>query len=242
MRSEHHDIQNWSQHANSREQFWIRCAKALHFKQVAELGVFRGDFASTILAACPDIEGYTMIDPWRHLDDWNKPANKDGDQFEQFYKETLTKTDFAKEKRRILRGTTIEVAAQIDNESLDFAYIDGDHTLKGITIDMVNMFPKIKSGGYIGGDDFSPSIWQHMTKYEPTLVFPFAIYFAEAMNARIYSLPFAQFLIEKDPEGGFEHIDLAGQYQNTDLKSQLTTQKIITSKLKDISRSLRSRG
>ena len=51
----------------------------------------------------------------------------------------------------ILRGRTKEVIDQVPDNSLDFAYIDGDHTLRGITIDLMNVLPKIKEGGIIGG-------------------------------------------------------------------------------------------
>ena len=33
---------------------------------MAEVGVYRGDFASKILQRCDSIEKYYMIDPWRH--------------------------------------------------------------------------------------------------------------------------------------------------------------------------------
>ncbi|MEO0338135.1 MAG: riboflavin synthase, partial [Bacteroidota bacterium] len=55
-------------------------------------------------------------------------------------KETLDKTNFAKEKRIILRGKTTEVINKIKDNSLDFVYIDGDHTLRGITIDLINIW------------------------------------------------------------------------------------------------------
>ena len=87
-----------------------------------------------------------MIDPWRHLNGWNKPANKNDDVFEQFLIETKSKTDFAAKKRILLRGTTTEVVEGIPDNELDFAYIHGDHTLKGIAIDLIRLFPKIRLG------------------------------------------------------------------------------------------------
>jgi len=164
----------------------------MNVERMAELGVYRGEFASAILDKCGSVEKYYMIDPWRHLDDWNKPANRSNDDFEKFFAETKSKTEFAAEKRIILRGKTTEVINQIPDEELDFAYVDGDHTLKGISIDLIRLFPKIKTGGWIGGDDFCRSIWQHATAFEPTLVFPFAVYFAEAVGALIYALPYSQ--------------------------------------------------
>jgi hypothetical protein len=124
------------------------------------------------------------------------------------------------DKRVVLRGTTADVIDEIPDAALDFAYIDGDHTLRGITIDLVKVFPKVRAGGWIGADDFSPSIWQQAEAYEPTLVFPLAVHFAEAAGARIFGLPHQQFLIEK-AQTGHEFVDLTGRYGTLDLRSQL---------------------
>jgi hypothetical protein len=187
---------------------------------IAEIGVLRGNYSEKILKGCEQIEKYKMIDPWRNLSNWNKPANKDNESFERFYQETLIKTDFAKSKIEILRGKTTEVIGQIDEDSLDFIYVDGDHTLKGIAIDLISIWSKVKINGFILGDDFCPSIWQHSQNYEPTLVFPFAVYFAEALNVKIYGLTYNQFLIAKG-ERGFEFVDLTKKYKNVELRHQL---------------------
>jgi pimeloyl-ACP methyl ester carboxylesterase len=92
----------------------------------------------------------------------------------------MEKTSAWAGKRVVLRGKTADVIHQVPDGALDFAYVDGDHTLRGITIDLVKVFPKIRVGGWIGGDDFSPSIWQHSEAYEPTLVCPFAILIPQA--------------------------------------------------------------
>jgi hypothetical protein len=121
----------------------------------------------------------------------------------------------------VLRGRTVEVLDKIADEQLDFLYIDGDHTLRGITIDLVNGFGKVRPNGWVGGDDFTRTIWQHGQDFEPTMVFPFAVYFAEAVGCPVYALPYRQFLIEKSPEKGFAFIDLTGSYPSPDLLSQL---------------------
>ena len=54
-------------------------------KNFAEIGVWRGEFAEHILRRCPSIEHYYMVDPWRHLDDWNKPANVSDPEFDQIF-------------------------------------------------------------------------------------------------------------------------------------------------------------
>jgi hypothetical protein len=204
-------------------EFWPRFVNDTGATAVAEIGVYRGEFAARLLAECDHITSYYMIDPWRHLADWNKPANKPDDVFERYFRESMQKTSAWADKRIVLRGTTTDVIDHVPDGTLDFVYVDGDHTLRGITIDLVKVFPKVRASGWIGGDDFSPSIWQHSEAYEPTLVCPFAIYFAEAVGARIYALPHKQFLIEKTG-AGYELVDLTGRYGALDLRSQLIRQ------------------
>jgi predicted O-methyltransferase YrrM len=159
-----------------------------------------------------------MIDPWAHLPDWNKPFNVNDQTFEEVYAEALRKTDFAASRRIVLRGRTSAVIDEISDQSLDFAYIDGDHTLRGITLDLIQVLPKMKDGGLIGGDDFVNKPWQHGSAYEPTLVCPFAVYFAEAMRLPFVALPHKQFLIQKAAGTSFSFVDLTGTYSDLSLK------------------------
>ncbi len=215
------NIENIVDNSENRFQLWVSFIKEEKLKKIVELGVFKGEFAQNILMNCSGIEKYYMIDPWEKLKDWNKPANTENDIFEEYYNETISKTEFAKSKRIVLRGKTQEMHQKIENNSLDFAYIDGDHTLKGITVDLIAIWDKIKSDGFIAGDDFCSSIWQHDKNFEPTLVFPFAIYFAEAKNVKIYALPFNQFLIAKGLKE-FEFIDLTkGIYNDLSILNQV---------------------
>lgn len=216
-------LTNVSARSSSRTELWTSFLAATGLARVAEVGVWKGDFAAALLAGCPAIDTYLMIDPWRHLDDWNKPANVATDTFETIRQEAMAKTDFAASRRRVMRGTTLEVVDTIDDGSLDFAYIDGDHTLRGIITDLIAMRPKIRAGGFLGGDDFCPSVWQHGPAYEPTLVCPAAVHVALAMRATIFALPFNQFLIAmpngERRAGGF--VDLVGRYGALDLASQV---------------------
>jgi methyltransferase family protein len=221
-------------HSSSRVDLWIRFINAMKMRRVAEIGVYRGDFAGELLGGCESIDKYYMIDPWRHLDNWNKPANASNAVFEKFLSETKAKTDFAGERRVFLRGKTTEVMEEIPDGELDFSYVDGDHTLKGITIDLVCVYPKIRMGGWIGGDDFSRTIWQHGANFEPTLVFPFALYFAEAVGARIYGLPYGQFLIEKSAIQSFSFIDFTGHYGDPSLRNQFLPTKVLQYKIQHI--------
>lgn len=198
---------------------------------MAEIGVYRGDFAAEMLRSCESLTAYYMVDPWRHLSDWNKPANHEDAVLGQFFAEAKAKTDFAEAKRVILRGTTAEVIDQIPDAALDLAYIDADHTLKGIAIDLIRVYPKVRPGGFVGGDDFTRSVWEHNTAFEPTLVFPFAVYFAEAVGATIYALPHAQFCMQKGNGAQFAFVDLTGYYDDVSLRNQFASDKLLKIKL-----------
>ena len=91
--------------------------------------------------------------------------------YERAYQETLQQLDFAKSRIVVLRGTTLEVVEQIPDEQLDLVYIDGDHTAKGMVIDLIRLRPKVKENGVIGGDDYVDDIFHHGEKsYDPTMV------------------------------------------------------------------------
>lgn len=202
-------VANAVKNSNDRQDLWVRLLTDFKCRNLCEVGVWRGEFAQHILGKIAGIESYTLVDPWRNLPSWNKPANKSDIEFDEIRKEALGRVSAHSNKITEVRDTTKMAKDKIPDGSLDFVYIDGDHTLRGITLDLNCMLPKIRKAGFIGGDDFSKTIWQHHTSFSPTEVFPYAIYFAEAFDMRIYTLPFSQFLIVNSSDG-FEVIDHGG--------------------------------
>jgi hypothetical protein len=213
--------------SKSRTGFWTEFIRSAQVERMVEVGVYEGDFAVDLLRHCENISKYYMVDPWKHLTDWNKPANQEDVGFEQMFQSVKSKTDFAHSRRAILRGKTVDVIDQISDGELDFAYIDGDHTLRGIAIDLIRVYPKVRTSGFIGGDDFSRTIWSHKTRFEPTMVFPFAVYFAEAVGATMYALPNIQFLMQKADKPQFAFVDLTGQYDEFGIRNQVDPKKML---------------
>jgi len=206
-----------------REEIWSQIIQQIQAKQFLELGVWRGEFAAHLLRHCPTITRYYMLDPWRHLDDWNKPANVDQSTFDDIYALAMDRTEFGRKRRIVLRGKTTEMIDKIPDAALDVAYIDGDHTLRGISIDLMRTYPKIRPGGILGGDDYTATIWQHADNFEPSLVCPFAAYFAEGHGAPIVILAYNQFAIIKPSEPGnhFRVIDTTQTYGARSLLPQI---------------------
>lgn len=207
------------QDSTDRKAAFARLMAARGAREVLELGVWRGEFAAHVLAACPAIRRYYMLDPWRPLAQWNKPFNIADKDFEAAMARALAATEFAADRRIVLRGTTTERINDIPDASLDAAYVDGDHTFRGVTIDLVAIWPKLRPGGVIVGDDFTPSVWQHDIAFEPSGAFPLAVYFAEAVGAPIAALRWRQFAIIKPADGqrAFRFLDASARYSDTQM-------------------------
>jgi hypothetical protein len=58
-------------------------------------------------------------------------------------------TDFAGERWEFLQDYSYDVHSQFVNESVDFLFIDGDHTYDAVRQDYELYFPKIRKGGLI---------------------------------------------------------------------------------------------
>jgi hypothetical protein len=196
--------------SRGRIDFWQHVFNTLAPANFCEIGVYEGFFAEKILSSCASLEKYYMIDPWKNLATWNKPANQSDGQFAQIHATAMQRTERFADVRHVLRGTTKSMIHQIPDHSLDAVYIDGDHTLRGITIDLALVHGKTAPGGYICGDDFTRNIWQHGPEYDPSVVFPYATYFAEAHDLPIITLPWNQFMIINDSAHGYELLDLGG--------------------------------
>ncbi len=50
--------------------------------------------------------------------------------------------------------------------------MEGNRTLRGITLAMLLLWPKVRDGGAIGGDDLSQTAQQHGPAYESAMVSP----------------------------------------------------------------------
>lgn len=55
---------------------------------------------------------------------------------------------------KLMVGSSIEVADCIENESLDWIYIDAGHRLEDIRQDWTAWAPKVRKGGIIAGHDY----------------------------------------------------------------------------------------
>jgi hypothetical protein len=56
-----------------------------------------------------------------------------------------------------IRGYSLETAKKFEDNSLDWVYIDGDHSYEAVMDDITVWIAKVKPGGIIAGDDYIKS-------------------------------------------------------------------------------------
>lgn len=124
-----------------------------------EVGVFTGALSTKLLTK-PDLKLF-MVDSWVQADpnsDYAKSTDFHGnlsqsDQ-DRFYNHSVAVTAFAGDRREVIRKDSLEAAKDFEDGSLDFVFIDADHTYEGCKADILAWSPKVKEGGLICGHDF----------------------------------------------------------------------------------------
>ena len=92
------------------------------------------------------VDNYPTFVDWDGSD-WNK------DRQDLMKKAAQDKMLAHKDKVEFLHVSSEEFVKTIEDESLDFVFIDGDHSFEAALKDFQNYYPKVKKGGIFGGHD-----------------------------------------------------------------------------------------
>jgi len=162
-----------------------------------EIGVWQGGFSDLLLHWTKPKELH-LIDPWQNTDKSGYEGafyhDSHGHDMEDVYQFVLRRfaKEVADERVIIWRAKSQDIADHFDDEYFDWIYIDGDHSYKGIKADLDNYIPKVKSGGFIVGDDYTV-----IDEWWGTGIFQ-AVYETIISGKMHWSLGYAgQFVLEK---------------------------------------------
>ena len=120
---------------------------------IAEVGVFRGEFAQTLAQLRPSL--LVLIDPWEGIltsgnADGNNVVHVNGEEAFQSISKAAKGVPFID----IRRGYSESVLQQFPDNHFDVIYIDGDHSFEGCSKDLELARHKVKKGGWIMGHDY----------------------------------------------------------------------------------------
>lgn len=124
----------------------------------AEIGVFGGDMSASLLSS----DGITlyMVDSWKgdgesyQGDSGDFHATLSQKQQDGYFRRAQEMVRFAGDRAKIIRKDSKDASKDIPDASLDFVFIDADHSYEGSKTDIEAWYPKVKPGGLLSGHDY----------------------------------------------------------------------------------------
>ena len=125
-----------------------------------EVGVWMGRTAKEILAARPRVTHH-MVDSWMapkpnstYAKSPDKIAKNGQPYFDECYEKTQAEVRRFGERAEIHRMYSKDAAELFEDGSLDYAFVDCEHTYEGVFRDIKLWLPKVRPGGWIGFHDY----------------------------------------------------------------------------------------
>jgi len=149
----HKEICSEKRSNHHRDKFFPMMIDKMNLKVGAEIGVDKGEFSRHLLSKSNLKELY-CIDPW--IDDFGsdyRPEFFDKKGKNRKLEAVNNLKEFG-DRVSIIQSTGLEASKLFDDDSLDYLYIDGDHSLKGIFEDIYSWTPKVRIGGIVSGHDY----------------------------------------------------------------------------------------
>ncbi|MEO8270146.1 MAG: class I SAM-dependent methyltransferase [Aureliella sp.] len=100
----------------------------------------------------------------------------------QILKDNLRIAKVAGQVTGILEMSSVAAALKFSEDSVDFAFIDADHTYESVIADIRAWWPKIKVGGTLSGHDYV-SGWVGVAKAVDEIVAQHSLSFFHGMDA-----------------------------------------------------------
>lgn len=146
-------------HAREAEAVWGKAyglfsavLKEHGLKKGVELGVAFGGHSEALFERA-NVEKLYGVDPYRHIRGYKDPMNLPQEEFDELHAFVLDRFERFGDRYEHVRSTSEEAVAHIPG-NLDFVYIDADHSYEGVAKDLGLWFPKVRTGGVIGGHDY----------------------------------------------------------------------------------------
>jgi len=137
-----------------RDKFFPELINALGLKSGVEIGVDKAEFSEHILSKT-SMSQYYCIDVW--MDDFGSGVKMRKSQFDDSgdirFEEAKTRLEEFGDRAILLRMSSMEAVKNFSDNSLDYIYIDGDHSLE-MLLDMCAWLPKLRVGGIFSGHDY----------------------------------------------------------------------------------------
>ncbi len=121
---------------------------------VVEIGVASGCFTKQILSTYKSLSKLSIIDSWRFQEEgYIDPCNLSQETQDERYRQI--QEDLKDEPRvEIIRAWSNEAVSRFEDNSIQFLYLDANHSYNASKADLGLWFPKIAVGGMFAGHDY----------------------------------------------------------------------------------------
>lgn len=120
----------------------------------AEIGVADGRNSLTLCEAIPGLQ-LLAVDPWlRYQGNPRGGPQEQHDGNLEIARERLNAFSVT-----FLHGMSMDVVRDVPVDSLDFAYIDGNHSFDWVMQDLIEWSKRVRPGGIVAGHDFYHFKW-----------------------------------------------------------------------------------
>jgi hypothetical protein len=141
---------SYPEYHNSEDYFMVRPFFRLTKGIGVEVGTFEGYNATNIIKYCSFDKLY-LIDPYRPYEDIvGGLGDFDLKTWDALYQKVLSRVG---DKAEIIRKPSLDAVKDFKDLSLDFVYLDGDHSGDNVLKEILTWLPKLKIGGVLGGHD-----------------------------------------------------------------------------------------
>ena len=126
-----------------------------------------GDFSQVILDGVAPRHLH-LIDPWSYQPSaeyeralYGGRAERGQTEMDERHVGVLARFERAIDAGQVTvhRGESVEVLGALPDASLDWVYIDGNHTYEFVAQDLRLSLAKVKTGGLVTGDDYCEGGW-----------------------------------------------------------------------------------
>ena len=141
------NIQNWFDY---QDVFKLAIKKANDNAHFVEIGVWKG--GSTAFMGVELINSNKKIQ-FDAIDTFEGSVEH-GDVKNWLFEEATENLKPVKDVVNIIKGHSLDVVNNYEDDSLDFIFIDGSHEYEDVIKDLIAWYPKVKSGGMFCGHDY----------------------------------------------------------------------------------------
>lgn len=128
-----------------------RLINQYNLKVGAEVGIYMGSHCKRILETT-QVSKLFGIDPYMP---WNAEDTMSVNHYDLFYNKVKDKLSYFGERFSLIRNFSIFASKQFYDASLDFVFIDGDHSYAAVKADLESWYDKVRPGGIVAGDDYA---------------------------------------------------------------------------------------